>query len=365
MKQAPDTYGSFPGKINKSRLCILIPAILFLFPLPSFAQSATMPYLLPQTIFVGDHGRLVVPLGQVYTQIAPFVLEAPNKFFDMPDIVIQRIELEHRSGGPRLLIDFIPYVTGTLSFPPMDLGSMRAAIYNESILEEMPPEISGLEAQVASILSPSQTTLSEPASPMAVPGTTLLVYGTLALILLFLVFCIGGSIWGRRHFRDIWEHLRRRYLLRGMLRFMQRLQQECNNRKNTNYGFFLTRLSGEFREFLSLFTGVNCRPLTAAEFLDLPLHYDDSMLEDRFLLTPDYLCDLFRTWDTLRFSGRLIDRVDLFLAVTKAEKFLIALDKAERETLLSKAAKPDTPDRSPAHSEPAVREEPPVQGVPM
>ena len=306
-------------------------------PPPPVPRTET-PYLLPQTIFVGDPGRLVVPLGQDYAGAAPFVLEAPEKLSQLPDMVIRRIELEHRGGGARLLIDFISYAPGLLSFPPLDLPA-------PDLPEDALPAITGLEVSVASILSPSQMTLSESASSLAVPGTSLLIYGTLALILFLLFLGIGGSLWGRRHFRGIWERLRRRHLLRVMMRFLLRLRQECNldnngkggrsGRPQKAPGFYLTLLSGEFREFLSLFTGVNCRPLSAGEFMYLSLEYGrEASEEDRALLSPAFLCRLFRTWDTLRFSGRLMDRVDLFLALQETENFLIALEKAEREQLL-------------------------------
>ena len=342
-------------------------------PSPPSSRTET-PYLLPQTIFVGDPGRLVVPLGQAFTGVAPFILDRPEKLPPTPDITIRRMELEHRGGNVRLLIDFVPYAPGVLSLPSLDLHSLGGY---QSAVESSESEslvISDLKIQVASILSPSQMALSEPASPLAVPGTSFLIYGTVALVLVFLFLGIGGSLWGRRHFRDIWERFRRRHLLRGMLRFLLRLRQEYytdksgkpeGGRPQRSPGFYLTLLSGEFREFLSLFTGINCRPLTAGEFLDLPLAYADAGLETsstapaamdddapnaappegnlgphgprrqvpegKALLSPAFLCGLFRAWDTLRFSGRPMDKVDLFLALQKTENFLIALDRAEKE----------------------------------
>jgi len=101
---------------------------------------------------------------------------------------------------------------------------------------------------------------------------------------------------------------------------------------------------------LSLFSGVNCRSLTPAEFMELPLLYDStknaasgetagstdantsgSKRSDESLLTPAFLCRLFRTWDTLRFCGRGVDKIDLFQALKAAESFIAALDRAERE----------------------------------
>lgn len=310
-------------------------------PSPQSGASSVQPsrteaaYLLPQTIFVGDSGRLVVPLDQTFAKVEPFVLDTPDKLPEAPDLVIRRIELERRGGSSRLLIDFIPYAPGILSFPSLELAAPGA----------IPLSITGLEVQVASILTPSQMALSEPAPPMAVPGTSFLVYGSVILVLVILFLGIGGSLWGRRHFRDMWERFRRRHLIHAMAKFLQRMEQEGGLEKNGTPGFYLTLLSGEFREFLSLFSGVNCRSLTAEEFLELPLEYAGSAGTALTLtvperpadspLTPGFLCRLFHTWDTLRFSGRGIDKIDLFQALKETGIFIAALDRAEREQSFS------------------------------
>ena len=343
----------------RSRLILFFWA-LFLFTPRLLAQEQQAPYLLPQTIFVGDPGRLVVPLGRAFAEVAPFVLDTSGdlqnpdplvqKLPAIQDMVIRRVELEHRGGVTRLVIDFIPYAPGKLSFPPIELPVPDAAASPADFT------ISGLEVQVASILSPQTMSLSEPAPPLAVPGTSLLVYGTLVLVLVLLFLGIGGSLWGRRHFADIWERFRRRHLLRVMMRFLRRLRQEGVLEKNRNAGYYLTLLSGEFREFLSFFTGFNCRSLTAGEFLELPLgtqfHPDTNFAADMRpqvdtsagqgggspLSDSTFLCRLFRTWDTLRFSGHGMGKDDLFQALNETEKFIVALDRAERERVFSKHA---------------------------
>jgi len=295
---------------------------------------------------VGDQGRLVVPLGQAFAGVEPFIKEAPEKLPNTPDVVIKRVELERRGGVSRLLIDFIPYAPGTLSFPALEFPSAGAA----------PLTLSGLEVTVASILTQSNMTLSEPAPLLAVPGTSFLIYGTVIVILVILFAGIGGSLWGRRHFRELWERFRRRHLLRVMANFLRRMEQE-GDLKEGKPDFYLSILSGEFREFLSLFTGVNCRSLTAEEFLDLPLGYtvagdavDCALIDqnafkwsEESLLTPVFLYRLFRTWDTLRFSGRGVDKIDLFQALKATENFIIALDKAEREKPFSKPVREAAP----------------------
>jgi len=308
---------------DRERFLILL-FLLFAFYSPLIAQTWTeAPYLIPQIIFVGDSGRLVVPIGRVYARVEPFVWDKPDKLSETQDLVIRRIELERRGGVSRVLIDFIAYAPGTISLPPIDFPPQDANVPQSAV-----PTLSGLVVQVASILDPSQMILTEPAPPLAVPGTSFLVYGTLLFFLLLLAMGITASVWGRRRFSNFFERLRRKYLLRSMTRFLHRLNRECrheasldheasSSEKNPNMpASYLTRLSTEFREFLTQFTGVNCRSLTAGEFI----------LPSSFLLpTPHSLCDLFRSWDILRFSGRGMEMADLFVAMVETEKIISVL----------------------------------------
>ncbi|MCL2008375.1 MAG: hypothetical protein FWG77_09845 [Treponema sp.] len=293
---------------------LLLYGILFLLISisPAKAQTRTdLPFTLPQTIFVGDLARLVVPLSDFFAGEEPFIIETPERLPLTPDLLIRRIELERRPGVLRLLIDFIPFATGNIPFPDIEFFSQ----YEEA------PVITGLEVYVSSILSPNQMTLSEPAPPLAVPGTGFLVYGTIFLIILFLFLGIGGSVWGRRHFSEMLEMLRRKFLIFKMRRYIKNLKEESEEEENP--APYLSSLSGEFREFLSLFTGINCRSLSAAEFMELPLENQS--------LGPVFLSGLFQTWDTLRFSGRAMEPVDFSLAMAEIEDFLIALDRPEIE----------------------------------
>jgi len=292
------------------RFLILL-GIVFLFPHAAGAQNRPeAPYLLPQTIFVGDSGRLVVPLGSA-GGIEPFVFELPENKVLSQDLLIRRVELEHRGGNSRILIDFIPYAPGTLPIPALDY------LFPGETELNLPP----LEVQVASILNPSNMSLSEPAAALTVPGTSLLIYGTISLVIIILLLGIGGSYWVRLHFRDFWERSRRRHLLRSMRKFIRRFRHECTHKKNVSLGDYLTILSSESRKFLSLFTGINCHSLTAGEFLSLPLKQ----------LNPASLCVLFKTWDTLRFSGWSITINDIGNALDETEKIVVLLEKAEKE----------------------------------
>jgi hypothetical protein len=270
------------------------------------------PYLIPQTIFVGDRGRLVVPLGQAFMGAGAFVRSAKEELPSAPDLTISRIELEHRNGNARLLIDFIPYVPGFVSFPPIVVPASPD-----------PLMVTDLEAAVASILTPQESSLADPAAPLAAPGTGFIVYGAAAGILSLFFLGIGGSLWGRKHFASFRERFRRRRLLRTMERFLLRLRAESLGERPSPQGELFSLLSGEFRGFLSYFTGVNCRVLTPGEFRELKFSPAD-------VIDGNYLCDLFRRWEALRFSGSRVGRDDLLAVLDELRDFIRELDRTER-----------------------------------
>ena len=269
---------------------------------------------MPRTVFVGDTGRLVVPLGGAFEALEPFVVDNPENLHDSPELLIRRVALERR-GGLRLLIDFVPFAPGVLYLPPMDFFPPGGE----------PLVLPAQRVQVASVLNPARMDLSGPAPPMAVPGTGLLVYGSISLILLVLFLGIAVAVWGRRNFRGFWLRMHRRRLLRAMMKFLRRLGHEGGLGKNGNPGYYLSLLAAEFREFLSAFTGVNCRSFTPAEFLDVPLAGPSDGL------APAFLCGLFRGWDTLRFSGRPVDKGEFQRALKETESVILALDREERQ----------------------------------
>ena len=289
--------------------CIAALLSLLSLPFPALHAQDTPAFLIPQTIFVGDSGRLVVPLDSSFSGVRAFVRE--DNLPTVPNLVIRRIELERRGNTIRLLIDFTPYAPGSFSLPPLDFLFQGNDV----------PELGELHVQVASILDPSMMALSEPALPLSVPGTSLLVYGSIIAILTLLLAITIVMVWGRRNVQSLVQQLRQRRLVRAMLKFLRRLGSEANGTQNEGYAQFIARLCQEFREFLTAFTGINCRSLSAGEFLQVQI----------FTLTPSVLSSLFRAWDALRFSGKPVSNGDFKEALHKAESFVLALDGEARK----------------------------------
>ncbi|GHV11824.1 hypothetical protein FACS189491_03750 [Spirochaetia bacterium] len=257
------------------------------------------PYLIPQTVFVGDRAQLVVPLGPAFTGTAAFVREDSAQLPQTGDIRIHRLELEHRGGSPQLLVDFTAFAPGTLEFPPLpELG------------------LSGLTVNITSILGSDSEglVLSNPAPPLAAPGTIFIIYGTVIGITLLIFALAGGRMWSRRHLGALLEKWRRQRLLRLMKKVEERLRLNLvkGSPGSENYSGTLTLLSGEFRTFLGYFSGLNCRAMTAGEFFaeDEALNkaLGNTLGETGLVLTGEYLGTLFRRFDRLRFSGEGIEK---------------------------------------------------------
>ena len=278
---------------------------------PSHAQnSRTGAYLIPQIVYVGDRAALILPLPNPQDRpaagsAADIVLASDSPDYPSdPVFDFHRIILERRLSGSRLLIEFSAFQPGLLELPPIEIGGERFA---------------GLSVEIKSVIgaSGSELELAGPASALAIPGTALMVYGTLACLVLFLSFVLWLLFRGRRYLHiwiTKWNRIR---LLVSMKIIGKRLYKALL--KNGKSRDILDKLSNEFRAFLSFFTGENCRAMTAHELERLPLIYEFN------------LGKFFRRCDELRFSGGVIDSEDVFLMLVDLRSFLEALEKEEKE----------------------------------
>jgi hypothetical protein len=165
--------------------------LLLLLILPGFpvlpqesASGDKAPYLIPQTIFVGDKGRLVVPLepGTVAVGFEGADANLPRT----PDLLISRAELVRRGAAVLLLVDFQAFAPGRIELPPIEIALKENGASHT---------FTGLEVTVSSILEMEQRgmVLSGPAEPLAAPGTAAMIYGTiLGIILLLLALTLGA-----------------------------------------------------------------------------------------------------------------------------------------------------------------------------
>jgi hypothetical protein len=264
-------------------------------------------------VYVGDRATLVIPLAGDTAGSEALVSLDERMFPFSPDMEFHRVVLERRPSGSRLLVEFAAFTTGLLELPPIEIGGERFA---------------GLRVEISSLIGSGENdaVLSGPALPLAIPGTSLLVYGTMGGFVLLFLAALWTGIWGRRHFGGWILKWKRRRLIASMSGVEKRLRRTLL--KEGNPRAILNTLSGEFRSFLSFFTGENCRAMTAKELGRLPpelLAWVES--------GGDFLSGFFRRCDELRFSGDEIAADDILAMLGDLRQFLKALDRAERGKL--------------------------------
>ncbi|MDR1466307.1 MAG: hypothetical protein LBI40_01635 [Treponema sp.] len=256
--------------------------VFFLSLCPLYAED---PYMVPQTVYVGDKAALITPLGAYQIGgVKPIDIEPPAQ---TDELVVHRIAVERHKDEVRLVVEFTAFKTGVIELPPIAVPGFTDDFR--------------LSVAIASLLN-SSTTLSPPAPPLAVSGTAVLLYGTAISIVLIVLLLVNGRVFLIRRFLSLSVLFRNRLLI---FRMKRRLE---DGRKNPYKDGILDSLAAEFRRFLSHFFNTDCSAFTADEFSYFPLFGTDypQSLDLRMI---------FRRLDRFRFDTEGVnpDNVLIFI----------------------------------------------------
>ena len=285
-------------------LLIFIFLKYFLFNVSaSYAQNSGA-YLIPRVVYVGDPATLVLPLPGAAKDTDDIILTGRFLPSDA-GMDFHRIVLERRMSGNRLLIEFTAFMPGLLELPVIEIDNMA---------------FNGLTVKISSVVDGRSTLeLSRPASSLAMPGTALMLYGTItSFALLFLLF-IWFTAKGRRYMQrwiDKWKRWRSFVSIRKTEKNLYKAMLRGGNKRE-----ILDNLSGEFRNFLSFITGINCRAMTSREFM-----YN---FEKIVGFDPFFLMNFFRQCDEMRFSGGKIGSEDILRLLDDMRQFLVTIEKVK------------------------------------
>lgn len=152
------------------------------------ATISPQQILIPKKIYIGDTAELrctfnspdpfLKQLTSSGTAKLPLVSQSTEP---QEEYVIKNISLSP-SGIDfyQLTITFIPWKTGDLLFPSMEIEG------SDIVLEFQP-------IQIVSLITNENTntsTIRDTAAPLLLPGTTYKLYGTLSVFVIFLIICI-------------------------------------------------------------------------------------------------------------------------------------------------------------------------------
>jgi len=278
-----------------------------------YAQNGSA-YLIPRQIYVGDPASFVLPLP-ASEQNEDFVITSYDKELipSDPNIDFHRIILERRTTGSRLIIEFTPFASGVLALPGIQIGD---------------DYFFGLTVTVNSLLKTHyDPVLSAPASALAMPGTAIMLYGSMAVFVLIILLTFWFIFKGRAALNNLrvkWKRLR---LFKNMKNTERRLYKALS--KGAGKREVLDKISNEFKIFLSILIGNDCRAMTAREFIE----FFSQLPKDLFAAQEDtayFLGSFFRKCDELRFSGSDIEVKSILHLLSELHLFTCALEKSER-----------------------------------
>ena len=152
------------------------------------ATISPQQILIPKKVYIGDTAELrctfnspdpfLKQLTSSGTAELPLVSQSAEP---QEEYVIKNISLSP-SGIDfyQLTITFIPWKTGDLLFPSMEIED------SDIVLEFQPIQIVSLIANE----NTNTSTIRDTAAPLLLPGTTYKLYGTLSVFVIFLLICI-------------------------------------------------------------------------------------------------------------------------------------------------------------------------------
>lgn len=262
--------------------------------------------LIPQIIYVGDPAVIVLPLPSSIKNLDDVILTplSPNIPKD-DNIDFRRVILERRDTGSRLLIEFTAFIPGYLKLPDIEIGGEH---------------FSGLSVTINSVIDTRKPLeLSGYASTLAMPGTAVILYGALASVVFILLLSLWFILKGRTFLKSWIESWKRRRLFTYIKNMEKRLQKALL--KGGNKRAILDKISGTFREFLSVLTNGNCLAMTAREFSNLP---------EKIIQNGVFLGYFFRQCDRLRFSGEDVNLRDVSALLDDLRNYIEKLYERER-----------------------------------
>jgi len=290
--------------------------IFFIFISASLWPQSEI-YLIPKNVYVGDKAVLVLPLSGASVNSQDIVLTPSSADFPLHEnIDFHRIILERHTGVNRLMIEFTAFVPGLLEIPPIEIGGGY---------------FSGLSFTVSSVLEGSPSLiLSGPASSLAMPGTAIMFYGTITAAIIFILLITWFFLKGRIFLKKWREKYKYWKLFNSMKLIEKRLYK--NVYKGEDKRIILDKLSGQFRVFLSVITGINCRSMTAGNFEtpEFETALNSRRITDSF--NPAQLGNFFNKCDELRFSGDNIDSQEIFNLLEFLRGFIGTMEDSKRLT---------------------------------
>ncbi|MCA1949222.1 MAG: hypothetical protein LDL24_01510 [Treponema sp.] len=265
---------------------------------------------VPPQVFVGDKARLVltlVPKGSSAPRT--LVIDVEDKLPQSKSIHITRIELDTHGKNPKMIVDFVPFEPGAILLPTLEIG---------------PYVISRQIVDVASVLEADHGGLetAPPEETLLIPGTRLLLYGTIGFLFVLVLGLFAFLMWGSAWYAQLQAWFKKRQILGNLKKSLDYLEREKKEYSPVKIGELISYL----RLYAEMQTGIPCVAKTGRE------------IEAQADLFPNpeqalSLGHIIRQSDMMRYSGKTVTALEFEQLSLDIKKLVILLQskvKGER-----------------------------------
>ncbi|NLK45627.1 MAG: hypothetical protein GX297_03125 [Treponema sp.] len=271
--------------------------------------------LIPSDVTVGEHTQLIYRFESKYLPpIQKFSLDINNEIIKNANktgfFSIYSIQFESNNSDCTLIVDFIPWKSGELSFLPFDFSSVCKSDIDSglNINSESSPESSEgffvIQIPPVFIRSVAEETgtsvLQPPSAPLVIPGTTYVVYlCVFGVALLFMILTV--LLLRFRQIKVFIQNLllksKRYYNVRKFSRFLRVFLRAKGNFQNDVLS--AEKISKEVRRYLEQRFNLEFESAVTSEILTIAQDFFEPCCMENLSAVQKVLARC----DELRFSG--------------------------------------------------------------
>jgi hypothetical protein len=298
------------------------------------AQTDVSQSTLPKKIYVGD----TVELRYTFRSAADFFADKDKSAVsrDIPvkalqfeietdDYTVEKASLERSGLQYTFCLTFVPWRTGAVDFPPVDIAR---AVYGKTV-----PSFSIVlqSVTVSSILrSPDDTSLRLPAGPLLLPGTVYVLYAAaVALVIIIIIIIRMIVMWPAIRSARKEKRLLRSYArnAKDLLKGLRRLEKSG---MQTDGRSFCTELQQLIRRYLDFRYGYHFSSVLTPQFMAAFNAVTAGTLSEKKQHAAELLTSVMSRSDYIRYAHGSLDAER-----QPADQYDTTLGSEERGRLLS------------------------------
>lgn len=297
-----------------------------------FSQSDIKQSVSPKNFYVGDSVELIYSFTSgidFFSDLQKDVMQRELNISSLPktfkteDFTISRIFLRRNQSEYFLIVHFVPWTTGMIIFPEIDLCQM---IFKKSLV---PVSIKLEPVEVGSLLD-GKTELKQIQGPKLLPGTSyFLMFLFVFSVLILAIFIKLITKW--KKIRLKFQQIRLKFIYKKNQKKSNKLLIKLLKNERISDSEFALENQRIMKNYISVRFGENFSSVETSKLFNKFEQIFQGTMSDFFQEQIENLISIFYRTDYIRFAQNSIDSKRI-----PKEKFSTVLNKSERILICEK-----------------------------